>query len=81
MSFEEPNSLLTYAIASHTPPTMSSRKQSGTLMLYLVKHEKSARGRVSGSDLTDLEHRLIGLAYRRNPDLLNVKGTKGRPPA
>ena len=57
------------------------RKQSGTLMLYLVKHEKGGRGRISGSDLTDLEHRLIGLAYKQNPELLNVKGTKGRPPA
>ena len=57
------------------------RRQSGRLVLYLVKHEKSGHGRISGSDLTDLEHRLIGLAYKQNPNLLNVKGTKGRPPA
>lgn len=52
---------------------------SGQLVLMLVEYVQT-RGAINRTAITELENRLIGLAYKRNPELINIHGTRVRPP-
>lgn len=52
------------------------RNTRGRLHLFLLEYVSAGRGRASGRAILDLEARLIGLAVRRNADLLNIHGVR-----
>jgi hypothetical protein len=52
------------------------REGRGTLLLYLVKYEKSGRGADNRSAIEALETQLIGVAAKRNPGILNTHGAR-----
>ena len=49
--------------------------QSGRLVLILIEYVRK-KGPLNGRAVLELENQLIGLAYKRNPDLINSHGTK-----
>lgn len=51
------------------------QERSGRLILFLVTYLHK-RGAVNKAAIRDLEQQLIGLAAKREPDLLNVHGTR-----
>jgi|HubBroStandDraft_6_1064221.scaffolds.fasta_scaffold196599_2 hypothetical protein len=53
--------------------------ESGQLVLLLVEY-LTTRGAINRTAITELENRLIGLAYKRNPRLINIHGTRVQPP-
>ena len=50
--------------------------ERGTLLLFLVKYEKSGRGADNLSAIEALETQLIGMALERNPGILNTHGAR-----
>ena len=50
----------------------------GRLVLFLLAYDKRGPGALNKKAITDLENALIGLAFRRNPDLINKQGV-GEP--